>query len=184
MKYRLLARRYAQAFLDNTTEKDHDSLLKDITTMRTVIRENPELIKILQSIITPRKLRLELLEAIISTEDTPSIILNLPKQWRGLFNLLVIKHRMPIASEIIDEIEKLLLQQKNKAKIRIVFARELSNDIKEKIINYAGKKTGKELIAETEIDPDIVGGFIASVNSIIFDGSVRHNLDRFKKIRQ
>ena len=184
MKNRLLARRYARAFLDNTTEKDPESLRKDIATMRRVIRENPDLIKILQSIITPRKLKRELLEAIISTQDTPSIILNLPKQWRGLFNLLIRKHRMPITTEIIDEIERLLLQQQNKARIRIVYARDLSDTITKEIINYAGRKTGKELIVETEIGPAIIGGFIASVHSIIFDGSVRRNLNIFKKVRQ
>jgi len=91
---------------------------------------------------------------------------------------------MPITTEIIDEIERLLLQQQNKARIRIVYARDLSDNITKEIINYAGRKTGKELIVETEIDPAIIGGFIASVDSIIFDGSVRHNLNIFKKVRQ
>lgn len=177
---RQLAGRYALAFVDNIEEKDFTALLEDIKTIRTLIKDNPELMKYMQSIITPKKMRLQLLEKIINEQDTYS--LNLHNKLRGLLTVLILNHRMPIINEILDASEKLLLTRQNKAKIKILFARQHASELINKIIEYAGKLAEKDLIAESEIRPEIIGGFIATVESIRIDGSVRHNLDKFKQI--
>ncbi len=184
MKIRLLTRRYARAFLDNIAENEYETVHADIKVIRDFIELNPELIKILQSIITPRKMRLELLDAIMEQDQKTGLELQQQKFWKGLFQVLVAKHRIQLITEIIDEIERLLFLRQNRAKINLYLAREQSPDLIDKIMQHIGKLTGKELIPHTEIRSEIIGGFVASVDSLRIDGSVRHNLEKFKKIRK
>ena len=184
MKIRLLTRRYARAFLDNIPEGQYDALSQDIETIREFIRNNPDVIQVLKSVITPKKMRIALLDAIVDRKESAGIVLNLRKQWRGLFNVLVSKHRMKIISEIIDEIEFLLLERENRARIVIRLAREHEPEVIKRILGYAGKLSGRELIPRTEIDPSIIGGFVATIDSVRIDGSVQHNLEKFKKVRK
>jgi F-type H+-transporting ATPase subunit delta len=183
VKLRLLTHRYAVALLDNIEEKNYDDLLLDIEALRSFLKDNGLLSKLWQSAITPRKMRTSLLEEVFGKQAKSGIVLNQRKYWYGLFSLLIQKHRIPLVEEIINDIERLLLQRQNKAKIKIVYAREHKPELQDKIVKYTEKLTSKELIPQTEIDPGIIGGFIAQVGSLKIDGSVRHNLDLFKKVK-
>ena len=41
----------------------------------------------------------------------------------------------------------------------------------------------KDVILDIEINPEIIGGFIAQTESLLIDGSVKNNLIRLTKIR-
>ncbi|MBW6516663.1 MAG: F0F1 ATP synthase subunit delta [Candidatus Cloacimonetes bacterium] len=184
MKIRLLARRYAQAFIDNISERDFDTIFDDIKTIRSFIEEYPQIVKILQSILTPKKKKIELLDALAAENQSEGLALKQRKYWRGLLNVLIVKHRIQILVETIDEIERLLLQRQNKAKITLFLSREHASDVAKKVIDYVSNITGKELIPQTVINPDIIGGFVATVDSLRVDGSVKHNLEKFKKVKK
>lgn len=184
MKIRLLTRRYAQAFLDNIDEKDYDSLLKDITNLSNFISENPKIVKILQSLALPRKTRLLFLESLFEECESCGLSLYMKKYWHGLLVLLIRKHRIPLLREILNETELLLLSKQGKAKLDITFARKHETALRDQIIEYAGKFSNKKLIPHTYVKPAIIGGFVAEIGSLKIDGSIVHNLDKFKKVNK
>ena len=184
MKIRLLARRYALALIENVAEKDYDILYEDLKTLRDFIEKNPQLINILQSLITPQKLKLELIETIVDNQQAAGIDLKQKRLWKGLIIVLNENHRIKVLKEVIDEIEILLLQKQNKAKATIYLAREHEDPLTDKILDYIGHLTGKKLVPRTELRPDILGGFVATVDSLRIDGSVSNNLEKFKKVRK
>lgn len=184
MKTRLLARRYAQALIDNIAEKDYDALNEDIRLIGDFVEKNPQILQILQSIITPQKVKLELIETLVSDKQAAGLDLSQRKYWKGLLIVLVKNHRLILLREVIAEIERLLLQRQNKAKVTIYLAREHETPLMDNILQYVGNLTGKKLVPQTEFRPDIIGGFVAAVDSLRIDGSVRHNLEKFKKVRK
>ena len=43
------------------------------------------------------------------------------------------------------------------------------------------KATGRSVVLETAVDPSIMGGMIAKVGSIVYDGSVTRQLEKMKE---
>ncbi len=42
------------------------------------------------------------------------------------------------------------------------------------------KSTGKKVVINVKVDPDLIGGVIARVGSTIYDGSIRTQLENIK----
>ena len=47
-----------------------------------------------------------------------------------------------------------------------------------KIVNDLQKKHGSDLTTEFKVAPDLIGGLRIKIGSDVWDGSVRHRLDR------
>ncbi|MES1157609.1 MAG: ATP synthase F1 subunit delta [Haliangium ochraceum] len=43
------------------------------------------------------------------------------------------------------------------------------------------KRTGRKVIIETAVDPDLIGGIVARVGDLVLDGSVRTQLDEMRR---
>ena len=52
---------------------------------------------------------------------------------------------------------------------------------KKKLIDKLSQKTGKEINLEIKIDKDILGGGIIKIGDKIIDGSIRRELDNWRK---
>jgi ATP synthase F1 delta subunit len=60
-------------------------------------------------------------------------------------------------------------------------ARELSKATRETVADYLKHKTGAEkVILETEINPEIIGGFVLRYGSKVLDGSLKNSLNSLK----
>ncbi|MBF1203554.1 MAG: ATP synthase F1 subunit delta, partial [Fusobacterium periodonticum] len=58
---------------------------------------------------------------------------------------------------------------------------ELSEEQRTKLINKLSQKTGKEINLEVKVDKSILGGGIIKIGDKIIDGSIRRELDNWKK---
>jgi F-type H+-transporting ATPase subunit delta len=57
----------------------------------------------------------------------------------------------------------------------------IPDDLKDKVAGALAKATGKEVILVTEEDPDIIGGVVAHVGDIVWDGSIKSQLAGLKE---
>ena len=62
----------------------------------------------------------------------------------------------------------------------ITTASPLSPDALNKIKRALEQATGKQVIATTQVDPELIGGVVAKVGSYVVDGSVRASLNQLK----
>lgn len=77
--------------------------------------------------------------------------------------------------KIIREFERVYNEKNNIAKLKIKSANTLSDEILQKIAQ-ALKLERYEL--ETELDKDLIGGFVAQYNDNYIDASVKNNLNK------
>lgn len=174
MKNRLIAKRYTNAFLENISKEEYKKTLEDICVLKKLFENNEEAISILNLFIFPKKDR-DVIFQSISKE------LILKKRWLKLFDLLICKQKLSILNDLLDELEKEILSRQNKIKVDLKVVHKLDNSTKEKIINYISKIYNKDIILNIIEDKEIVGGFIAETEDEIIDGSIKHNLDKFKQ---
>lgn len=98
------------------------------------------------------------------------------------FILLVIKHnRENFMREIALAYEKIYREANKIALVDIITASKLSDEQVSKIIEVVEKQLkDKKLETNVSVDPDLLGGFIVKVDSMVLDTSIKNEL---KKLR-
>ena len=169
-----LSKRYAKAFMELVAPAEHNDLLEDVRGLQEVLTENPEIIRSVHMMILsyPRKKKLV---------ETLAEKLNFPELWRSLFVLLVKKHRFAIVQQILHCIEDFILEESNRVKVVLSLAREHDPDTMRKITRLLEDILKKSVEFKTRIKPELIAGFHAETSSLIIDGSVKNNLERFIK---
>ena len=172
-----MAQRYANAVLMNIDKSHFESFRKDIQLLESVFFQDPEYIKAINSLLFPLKKRLALAKEVASKLANSFL-------WENLFEILVTKHRFSIIGDILLELDHAILERNNQVKVKLKIAHKHSdsvmNDIKESIKNILNKEI--ELVIS--IDPDLIGGFVAQTESVLIDGSIKHNLIKLANINK
>lgn len=172
MKAILLARRYVKAFLDNIEPEDYEKLLNDINLLQNFLNNNPDTVKLLDSMLYPMPFRQKFVCEI-------SKFLKLASIWENLFQILINRHKFNLINEILDEMEKALFKIQNMLKVTLRTAREHTPETIENIRKLIENRLNCKVIFRQVLDPQVVGGFVAETESMLIDGSVRSNLIEF-----
>lgn len=177
MRNKLIAQRYAKAIILNMEDGALDALLEDINSLNTIFSQDPSLIKSFDSFLYPLKKRIDLALNVADKLNNKNI-------WENLFRILIKKHRFIIIPDILIDLEERILDSRNQIKVSLKIAHEqtdnILNDIAERIKNILKKN----VVLDIEIDPEIIGGFVAQTNSVLIDGSIKNNLVRLIRIKK
>jgi F-type H+-transporting ATPase subunit delta len=170
-----LAKRYARALLELARER---SGLQDV---------GDELGRAVATFEEPR-LRLLVLnpaidaDARVRTAKTVAAALGLSEVVANLVALLAGHDRLAILPEVARWYDGLLDEELGRARVTIRSATPLTSAERNEIVELARRVTGRrEIIASTEVDPDLLGGVVLDVAGTVYDGSVRTQLARLTR---
>ncbi|MCK5051325.1 MAG: ATP synthase F1 subunit delta [Candidatus Cloacimonetes bacterium] len=176
MKNILTAQRYSQAIVSGLDDKDINSILADVEIMSSSIKTEPELVDAVNSYLFPQDKRLEIaLSMTLKLKNT--------ELWKNLFGILIKKHRFNIVIDILQDLENKILDKKNQVKVELTIAHDLSEDVLDSISVTLKDILGKDVILDVKINPDILGGFVATTDSLLIDGSIKNNLVKLLKVK-
>ena len=165
-------KRYAQAVFEIALEsnklKEWQSNLQKITqlvqdTEFTALAENPKL---------PFELKTKLVQEKLGKINPMAL---------NLVYLLMTKGKLKNAGQIADEYERLLNDHYGIKSADVTTAIELDAPESERLGHYLEEITGRKIRINSQIDPDIIGGFIARIDDDLIDGSIRNKLEMLKK---
>jgi F-type H+-transporting ATPase subunit delta len=95
--------------------------------------------------------------------------------------LLVEKDRVPqlpsIAWAFRDEVDRKV----GRVRATILTAKELSASALADIVRGLEKRTGKKVVPEVEVDPSVIAGVQAKIGGLVFDATVKSQLDRLRQ---
>lgn len=172
----LVAKRYSQALMSGLNKNEIDSILMDIELMSRSLRKEPELADIINSYLFPLNKRMD-----IALGMTDKLVHT--KIWENLFKILLIKHRFNIITVILKDLERKILKEKKQVKVNLIIAHKLQKSMLKVISEKLKDILHRDVILDVNIDPDILGGFIASTESLMIDGSIKNNLVKLLKIK-
>lgn len=90
-------------------------------------------------------------------------------------------HDLNKAEAISEAFNELWNKAHGELNAKLSSARELSSAIRGTVTDYLKQQTGaKKIILETEIDPEIIGGFVLRYGSKVLDGSLKNSLNSLK----
>lgn len=176
MKNILAAQRYSHAIIYDLDDKEINSILADIQIMNSSINAEPSLVNAVNSYLFPMNKRMEI--ALDMTQNLKNT-----NMWENLFGILIEKHRFNIITDILQDMENMILDKKNQIKVRLTIAHKLPENVLDSISIKLKDILEKDVILETKIDPGILGGFVATTDSLLIDGSIKNNLVKLLKVK-
>lgn len=175
MKSDVLARRYARALYDLGKEENvGQKFLDDLNYVVGLMNVSDELKSIMESPLYDVNLKKKMLGKLLVNTDTSIYIEN-------FLNILLEKDRFYQIFDILDSYYDILNEIAGKVTARVISAVELTEAQQKKISDVFSKISKKNINIETEIDPSIVGGLIVDVEGLVYDGSIKSNLIKFKE---
>ena len=169
----LIPRRYAKALYKYAQEHNcTQQIYIDTQRIEEVFATHPALTKAMGNPSLSTSQKEELLAMAAGSEAHNAIL--------RFINLVILNHREDFFRTTMLAYQDIYRQENNIARVTIVTATTLSDDIIERIKNLLKQQLNKELEFIYEIDPNLIGGFVLRVESMQLDASIQNEL---KKLR-
>ena len=81
-----------------------------------------------------------------------------------------------LSMPIFEEFGRLADAEAGRVRAKVVSATRLRDDQRERLRRALAARTGKQVELEEGVDPSLLGGAVASVAGVVFDGSLRTQL--------
>ena len=101
---------------------------------------------------------------------------------KKFIGFLTIKNRLFFLNQIIDSFLNLVSSSKGELKAKLLSSKELSKAELEKIRNELSKDFQSPIKIDYKHDPDLIGGLVIQVGSVMVDTSIKSKLRQLQKV--
>lgn len=169
-----LARRYARAVLELGVEQNNaEKLGAEIGALAEAMKISPELAEILSNPAFPRGDRRQVLDALLQRLGASPVT-------RNFIMLLLDRDRMFALQDISRELTAMIDRRANRVNATVTSAVPLGPAQLAQLKASLEKLSGKQVVLQHEQNPNLLGGLVARVGDIEYDGSLRSQLERLR----
>ena len=128
-----------------------------------------------------------ILNPAISKDEKKNVIFAISDKYnfcqtlKKFLGFLTIKNRLFFLSQIIDSFLDLVSSSKGELKAKLLSSKELSTVELEKIRNELSKDFQSPIKIDYKHDPNLIGGLIIQIGSIMIDTSIKSKLTQLQK---
>jgi F-type H+-transporting ATPase subunit delta len=174
MRSSAAARRYARALFALAKEEDRIAETRqELQQLANLLAENEELHHALFRPLHPVAERRAVLREVAERLGFSATV-------RNFFSFLVDQRRLVDFEGIREGYERLADAAAGRAKAEVVSASPLSDAQRERLRRALSARTGREVELDLSVDPSLLGGAIAAVGTLVFDGSLRTQLNQLR----
>ena len=168
---------YARALADVVIDRRLDvaKTLAETQSIAALVASSKDLREVWEAPSIPPDQKRRLLDAIVAKTK-------ISREVRNFIAILIDKRRINFLAAIVKQFEQDLNQRLGFAVAEITSARDLSDQERRTLESEAEKLTGKKVRANYAKDASILGGAIIKIDSTIYDGSVKGQLERMKEV--
>ncbi len=165
------AKRYAQAAFELAREGDAlESWEADVRALGAAAA-SPEALAFLEDRRIPADSKLTFLRR--AAEEPAGLVWNLVR-------LLEKKSRLALLPQIAEQFQALVDDHRGIAHAQVLTAVAISDDEKQALAARLSELTGKTVLIQALVEPDILGGLVARIGDRLIDGSTRSKLVALK----
>ncbi len=106
---------------------------------------------------------------------------NVPPTVHNFLAILTHRNQLELIPEIARVFRRLLNEYRGVEVATVTTAVPIDQGEQALIASRLGRRLGKTIIIEPQVDPSILGGVIAQVGDDVIDGSVRGRLERLRR---
>jgi F-type H+-transporting ATPase subunit delta len=169
-----IARRYAKALFSLADEKGQiEQWSKGLDALAGVLDLSRELQDVLENPRYDKETRRAVLRRVAEE-------LRLDAEPTSLLHLLVDRSRLAYLPAILSSFRVLADGKLGRVRARVTSAVPLGADESRRIAEKLAQATRAEVILETAVEPALLGGVVTQVGSLVYDGSVRTQLEELR----
>jgi F-type H+-transporting ATPase subunit delta len=173
MKTHAVARRYARALFALAEEQGIVDAVATALATTAELLEDPRVGRVLAGPVA-RQSKQELLRNIAARSAAPPPL-------RDLLLLLVERARLSQVSAIRAVFDQLVDRKRGRTRAKVRSAATLADDTLAELTKVFGAVTGKQVLADVQVDPELLAGVIVEVDGRVYDGSLRTQLGKLRR---
>ena len=171
-----IARRYARALLDVAAEGQRtDAIADQLASLVKAFNQSPELSDVLLNPAYTRAQRTQVIEAVIKMMG------NVEPGLANTLRLLVDRNRLVYLPDIARVFRDLSDARAGRVRGHVTSATKMTPDALEQLRKNLQQITQRDVILESREDASLLGGASAQVGSVLYDGSVRTQLEQLRR---
>ena len=165
-----VARRYARALLLLGQEtKSVEKIEEELDTFEKIVRGNADLAEALADPTVLPSSKKKIVDALLAE-------LGFSETMKNFLGLLGEKRRLADFLDIRDAYRELADALGGRARATVVSAAPLPKEMESSLVDKLSRLTGRKVQIQSKVDPSLLGGVIAEVGGVIYDGSLRTQL--------
>ncbi len=171
----VVANRYARALADVVARTgNYGEVLRELEDFAASTSASGELREVFETpaILLPDKTKV--LEAILKLLGASVVTTN-------FLRVLLAHYRMGLLSTVIEAFRKISNARQGIVEVKVLSAADLTPPEREALRARLAELTERRVELEFHLDPKLLGGILAQIESTIYDGSVRGQLDRIRE---
>jgi len=170
LKETAVARRYARALVEKyPAALDLEAIGRDLTAFSLLFEAERTLKMTMMNPSIPSGAKEAILAGVMGKMGLAD-----PSQ-KGLA-LILAKGRLGLIRFVAAEFERISFQALGKVRAVVTSAGPLTDAEKDSLRKSLTAFSGKEAVMETRVDPSLIGGVVARIGSVVYDGSVANQL--------
>lgn len=169
-----VAERYANALLQIGSETDNvQRFADDLAGFVKGCAAAPELLPALSHPGFSPEERMNVLNAVLASVELHTVSAN-------FLRVVLEKGRISSLATIVDSYVSMADKAAGRARANVVTAVEMDAATRDQVRDILQTLTGKTIVVEPSVDPEILGGMIAEIDGQIYDASLRARLVRVR----
>src|SRR5512140_1587917 len=170
-----IARRYAKALFSLAVETGRvEAWAKSLESLREAVEPSPDLRDVLSNPVYSKDQRRAIVEKLAAA-------LKLDPDPASLLFLLGDRNRLGYLAAIVDTFRELADRHLGRLRAKVTSAVKLDDQAAQAIADELSRKHGAQILLDRAVDPALLGGVVAQVGSLVYDGSVRTQLEDLRK---
>ena len=175
MSTRASAARYARALFDVAfQERVLEQADTDLTTFSDLLQRHDDLTRALNNPVVPapkkRALVQELLARLSVSGPVAKLLLRLAE-----------RDRLSVFPDMVGLFRQRLMEHQQVVQAEVTTAQPLAPERQAELQQQLARVTGRRVTMTTKVDPEIIGGIITKIGTIVYDGSVASQLTKMRE---
>lgn len=171
----MIANRYARALADVIIERGETSeVIAELTDFEAMMAKHEQLKAVFASPVLPMDRKRAVLGDLLSR-------LNLRQTSSNFLRLLLSFSRLHNLEQMLKSLTREIDARTNNVFAEVTTARAISEQEQSMLKDKLKEATGKEVRLQFRTDPDIIGGVVTRIGSLVYDGSIRTQLAQMKQ---
>lgn len=150
-----------------------DDILNNLNIIKKITTNSTELVDVMINPAISNKTKFEIIDNVFSNQISDKLI--------NFLKVLIDKKRFHELNQIIEAFSADVDEIHNVKRVEVISAVEVSEDRKQNLIEKLQNKLQKTVIANWDIDKNIIGGLVIKIDDNVIDNSLKNKLENLSK---
>lgn len=170
-----IARRYAKALFGLAVEQGRVEAWSDaLVSLQAAVDGSPDLNDVLSNPVYSRDQRREIVRGLAKAGK-------LDPEPTNLLFLLGDRNRLSVLADVVRNFRELADAKLGRIRAHVTTAVPLQPAAEKALAEKLSRATKNQVIIERAVDPELLGGVVARVGSLVFDGSLKSQLEALRR---